>query len=167
VIGRKRLDALSEAVNKVFGFPGRGLAGLHETENVLDAVMGFAHQQSACILGRMTKSISAPPILSHMVDVFILQGSGARGRRIETAMPAHLFAASFLRCCPAPFYGHRDAQIFELFAGLQRSREPSRLQPASRPRFRWIVRIAIFRGNCAPRAASNSFAARSIGSKSI
>lgn len=70
-----------------------------------------------------------------------------------------LFPACFFRCRPAPFYRCRDTEIFKFFACLQRCCKPSRSQPAPRPRFRWIIRIAIFRGDYAARAASNSFAA--------
>jgi hypothetical protein len=78
-----------------------------------------------------------------------------------------LFPARFLRCRPTPLYGRCDTEIFKSFACLQRRRKPSRLQSAPRPRFRWIVRVAIFRGNCPPRTTSNSIVARSAGSEAI
>ena len=94
----------------------------------------------------------------------VLRGRGvARSRQYQP----DLFPARFLRCRPASFYGRRDTEIFKLFACLQRRCKPSRPQPASRPRFRWIFRITIFRSNCAARAASCPFAARTIRSKAI
>jgi hypothetical protein len=82
-------------------------------------------------------------------------------------MSAALLPARFLRCSPARFYGRRDAEIFKLFACLQRRGKPSGFETSTSPRFGWIVRIAIFRGNCTLRTASNSVAARSTGSEAI
>jgi hypothetical protein len=82
-------------------------------------------------------------------------------------MSAALFLAHFLRCRPARFYGRRDAEIFKLFACRQRRGKPSRLETSTSPRFGWIVRIAIFRGNRTLRTASNSVAARSTRSEAI
>lgn len=60
-----------------------------------------------------------------------------------------------------------DAEMFKLLARLQRRCKPSRFQPASRPRFRGIFRITVFRSDWAPRAASNSFDAQSICRKTL
>jgi len=45
LIGRERLNPLSEVPNKVFRSTSRGLAGdcLHETEHVLGAMIDLAH----------------------------------------------------------------------------------------------------------------------------
>jgi hypothetical protein len=45
LIGRKRLDALSEALDKIFRLTSRGLAGdcLHETEHVPGAMTDLTH----------------------------------------------------------------------------------------------------------------------------
>jgi hypothetical protein len=101
-------------------------------------------------------------------------GSRLLARRATAAEAPHgqqcqpdLFPARFLPCRPAPFYGRRDTEIFKLFACLQRRCKPSRLQPASRPRFLWIVRIAIFRRHRTPQTASNSIAVRSTRSEAI
>jgi hypothetical protein len=80
---------------------------------------------------------------------------------------AGLLPARFLGCCPASSYGRSDAELFKLFAGFQRRRKPPRLQPTPRPRFRWVLRIAIFWGDCTPWAASNSFAVHSTHSDAI
>jgi len=57
--------------------------------------------------------------------------------------------------------------MFKLFACLQRRSKPSRFQPASRPRFRRVFRVAVFWGDWTSRAASTSFAARSTRSDAI
>jgi hypothetical protein len=62
---------------------------------------------------------------------------------------------------PRLFPGRLDAKCFQLLARLQRGRKPSRLQSAPGPCLRRILRIAEFRSNRSPRAAANSFSARS------
>src|SRR5215470_3604121 len=52
LIGRKRLDTLSEAPDKVFRLTSRGLAGdcVYETEHILGAMIDLAHQETLPLL---------------------------------------------------------------------------------------------------------------------
>ena len=52
LIGRKCLDAVSEALDKIFRLTSRGLASdcLHETEHVLGAMIDLTHQKVYLLL---------------------------------------------------------------------------------------------------------------------
>src|SRR5258706_13574091 len=52
LIGGKCLDALSEALDKIFRVTSRGLAGdcLHETEHILGAMIDLSHQKVNLLL---------------------------------------------------------------------------------------------------------------------
>jgi hypothetical protein len=69
LIGRKRMDALSEAPDKVFRLTSGGLAGdcLHEREHVLGAVIDFTHQKVKppllCLRPEMSLMIFAAPMM--------------------------------------------------------------------------------------------------------
>jgi hypothetical protein len=79
LIGRERLDTLTEALNKILrSFLGRGLAGdgLHETENVLGAVTGFTHQQVDPLL--MSSAIG--DVLGHDNKKNVTRLAGLQGR---------------------------------------------------------------------------------------
>src|SRR5216684_2135036 len=58
-----------------------------------------------------------------------------------------LFPANFLGRHTHLLLGSRDAEMLKLLAGLQRRCKPSRFQPASRPSFRGICRVTVFRSN--------------------
>src|SRR5260370_1427951 len=47
LIGRKRLDALGEALDEIFGISGGGLVsdGVDDAEHILGAMIDFAHEQ--------------------------------------------------------------------------------------------------------------------------
>src|SRR5258707_4692645 len=47
LIGRKRLDALGEALDEIFGVPAGGLVGdrVHDAEHVLCAMIDLAHEE--------------------------------------------------------------------------------------------------------------------------
>src|SRR5262249_17975230 len=57
LIGRERLEALGEAADEVFALTGCGLASncLHETEHVLGAMIGFAHQKMNLLLSTFAR----------------------------------------------------------------------------------------------------------------
>ena len=73
-----------------------------------------------------------------------------------SADDTNLFPANLLgRRSDLACWGH-DAEMFELFARLQCRCKPARFQPASGPCFRGILRIAVFRSDCASWTASTS-----------
>src|SRR5262249_28257960 len=47
LIGRKRLDALGEALDEIFGMTGDGLVsdGVNDAEHVFGAMIDFAHEE--------------------------------------------------------------------------------------------------------------------------
>jgi hypothetical protein len=60
-----------------------------------------------------------------------------------------------------------DAEILQLLAGLELRGEPARLQPTSRPGFRGVLGVAVFRGNGAPQATAGALRARSVQGKTV
>src|SRR5215467_14521410 len=47
LIGRKRLDALGEALNEIFGISGGGLVSdrIHDAEHIFGAMIDFTHEE--------------------------------------------------------------------------------------------------------------------------
>src|SRR6266853_1132045 len=78
-----------------------------------------------------------------------------------------LFPASFLGCCPDLFCRGSEAEILKLLTRLQCCCKPSWFQSASRPRFRGIFRITVFRSDWAPCTTANSFCAQSPSCKTL
>src|SRR6266853_626879 len=52
LIGRKRLDALGEALDEIFGILGGGLVGdrVHNAQHVLGAMIDFSHEEVLLLL---------------------------------------------------------------------------------------------------------------------
>src|SRR5262249_8570103 len=55
-----------------------------------------------------------------------------------------------------------DAEVFKLLTRLERRGEPAWLQPSPRPCFGGVLRIAVFRGDGAPRATARAIGARPV-----
>ncbi len=67
LVGGERLDALRESPDKALNIASRGLAGdcLHETEQVLDAMVGLTHQKMKLLLGTLARG----NVLNHSHEI--------------------------------------------------------------------------------------------------